>query len=814
MSYVIIKTDGTVLTTIPDGTINSNSTSIDLPGRLYPGYGQVVDTNFVHIMENFASPVPPENALQGQLWYNTFDNTLCVCPQDGETNALAWYTLVTSSAIANVVAGNLAVTGNITCNNLAATNNVDANVVTTNYLTVNVQANIGNANVTGVSNLASINTSVITTGATNFKGNLTGAWTVLGANTLNGATGTTMWVTGGNLLATGVKSDNWYYANGTSINFNGTYSNSNVAAYLPTYSGNVGAASSGTTFNGNTLTTGANTTAGTITGNWTLSAGSKLNGIPSIDAANITGTVANANYSAFAGNITIAAQSNITSLGTLTGLNVNGIVNAVRYTSNVATGIAPLSVLSTTVVANLNADQVDGFNASQSVVGSTVAVRDVNGNVSANFFVGNGSQLTGLNIGTISAIGNGTSNVSVTPSNGNVAVSINGTSNTAVFNSAGLEVTGNISAANISATNVSATTLAGSLTTSSQPNITSVGTLTSLTVSGNITGGNITAGTGSFYGNGSGLTNIPSSAIIGDLPSSDFATTAGTVITAAQPNITSTGTLTSVNSSGNITGPNIVANTGAFYGNASGLTNIPGANVTGAVSSATTAGTVTTASQPNITSVGALVSVTSIGNVVGTNVKTSTGAFYGNGIGLTNVPGANVTGTVASATYATSAGTAAAASFIPSGTAMLFVQTTAPTGWTKVTTYNDAALRVVSGAASSGGTQNFTAAFTSQAVSGTVGATTLTEAQMPSHTHFTLAATLVTTETAPSSTNYVAWETNVGGDTEYNMQGTSTPASVGLTSSTGSGQSHTHTFSGTNINLAVKYVDTIIATKD
>jgi hypothetical protein len=71
-----------------------------------------------------------------------------------------------------------------------------------------------------------------------------------------------------NVATGGIKTDNYYYANGVQISFSGAYSNSNVAAYLPTFTGTVGAT---------TLTTGANTTAGTITGNWSLSAGSRLN---------------------------------------------------------------------------------------------------------------------------------------------------------------------------------------------------------------------------------------------------------------------------------------------------------------------------------------------------------------------------------------------------------------------------------------------------------------------------------------------------------------------------------------------------------
>ncbi len=65
------------------------------------------------------------------------------------------------------------------------------------------------------------------------------------------------------------------------------------------------------------------------------------------------------------------------------------------------------------------------------------------------------------------------------------------------------------------------------------------------------------------------------------------------------------------------------------------------------------------------------------------------------------------------------------------GTKMLFNQTAAPTGWTKVTSSNDVALRVVSGTVGSGGSVAFETAFASQ----TVPVHTLTTAQMPAHTH-------------------------------------------------------------------------------
>jgi len=157
---------------------------------------------------------------------------------------------------------------------------------------------------------------------------------------------------------------------------------------------------------------------------------------------------------------------------------------------------------------------------------------------------------------------------------------------------------------------------------------------------------------------------------------------------------------------------------------------------------------------------------------------------------------------------------------VPSGTVMIFAQTAAPTGWTKSTTHDNKALRVVNGAVGTGGSVAFTTALSSQAVGGsigstaaegTVGATTITTAQMPSHNH--------------KASNYqtvVGWSGNSPGhvfsnNLNYNGAGSANTGSTGSGGShthTYSGSSHNHTFSGTAINLAVQYVDVIIAVKD
>lgn len=152
--------------------------------------------------------------------------------------------------------------------------------------------------------------------------------------------------------------------------------------------------------------------------------------------------------------------------------------------------------------------------------------------------------------------------------------------------------------------------------------------------------------------------------------------------------------------------------------------------------------------------------------------------------------------------YSTSAvawivhGLFAETTIIESGTAMLFVQTAAPTGWTKSTTHNNKALRVVSGTASSGGSTAFTSVFTSRTPAGTVGNRTLTIAMMPSHDH----------------------PTDFGGTDLQNIRtdssGIAASSASGSTDNRGGSDPHDHSWTGTPMDFAVQYVDCVICTKD
>lgn len=83
MSYTIYKSDGTVLTTIGDST-RDTTTSLSLAGPNFVGYGLYLNENLVHLLENFAAnSAPSATNLQGQLWFDKFNQKLKVFTDQG-----------------------------------------------------------------------------------------------------------------------------------------------------------------------------------------------------------------------------------------------------------------------------------------------------------------------------------------------------------------------------------------------------------------------------------------------------------------------------------------------------------------------------------------------------------------------------------------------------------------------------------------------------------------------------------------------------------------------------------------------------------
>lgn len=165
------------------------------------------------------------------------------------------------------------------------------------------------------------------------------------------------------------------------------------------------------------------------------------------------------------------------------------------------------------------------------------------------------------------------------------------------------------------------------------------------------------------------------------------------------------------------------------------------------------------------------------------------------------------TGAYPVVTDGTSPYIATGAAAFPSGTLMLFQQTAAPTGWTKQATHDNKALRVVTGAAGSGGTTGFTSVFTSR---------TIAQGNLPAInlSHSLSVGTGITFDTPAGGSNSCV---SSGGSGASGWTSGGSGGSVTLAAHLNSGSvSGTISLggSGTAMDFAVQYVDVIIASKN
>jgi hypothetical protein len=348
-------------------------------------------------------------------------------------------------------------------------------------------------------------------------------------------------------------------------------------------------------------------------------------GLSNLNSSNLVGNVANANVSLV---VSQPSQPNVTSVGTLTFLTVAGVLQADLLTGN-ASGLSNVngSNVSTVPTAGVVTNPSQGnITSVGTLTGLTVA-----GILNSNLFTGNASGLSNIN----------SSNLVGNVANANVALVVSQPLQpniTQVGTLTGLFSSGNVTASFFTGqgnglTNVLSSVLVGNVANANvalvvsqplQPNITQVGTLTGLYSSGNISAT-------FFTGQGNGLTNVLSSVLVGNVANANVALV---VSQPSQPNITSVGTLSSLTVSG-------VLQAGLLVGNASGLSNVNGANV----STVPTSVVVTNPAQTNITSVGQLTSL-SVSGILNSNL------FTGNASGLSNLNSSNLVGNVANANVA------------------------------------------------------------------------------------------------------------------------------------------------------------------
>ena len=396
------------------------------------------------------------------------------------------------------------------------------------------------------------------------------------------------------------------------------------------------------------VTVTGNVAAGNVSGTggvftYVSGDGANLTNVPAGAATSITDGTSNVDIPTTDGNVTVGVGGTADVLiVTSTGVNVTGTLNATGIITGDAGGISNVvyaNVTGTPTLGNISTINIDG-NVSNVLRGdgtfaadADTAYGDSNVVTLLNAFGSNTITTTGL----ITGDGGGISNV--------VAANISGTINLATFAGTANAVAG----ANVSG-EVGFAAVANSVTLA---NVSGAGNIASINIDGEA--GNVLYGNGAF---------APVSA-----------TTAQTVTTAAQPNITSTGTLTSLDVTGNVNAGNLTT-TGLITGDGSGLSAIAGGNVTGAVTFAGTANAVAGANVSGEVTFAATANAVAYANVSGTptlgNISTididgsASNVLYGNGVfaaaaspaltgdgyQLSNITGANVSGEVSFAATA------------------------------------------------------------------------------------------------------------------------------------------------------------------
>jgi hypothetical protein len=525
MAYTINLTDGTVFATVNDGTVNTSS-SVTLVGKNYAGYGEFLDENFIQMLENFAKTTAPAAPLTGQLWFNKTNNLLNV--YNGTTFKTLSVTTASASAPSSNVQGDLW------------------------YDTTNQQLNV----YTGAAFL------VVGPAYTSASG-------TAGAipETVNNSTGTPLFVTS-------------IYANNNRVAIysdNATFTAAAPTATLfPTvFKGVTMSNATGTNMSGNligsgnvTVTTNASTVMATFTGTganiagYASASGNVTGGnILTSGQVSATGNVTGAN---FIGNVIPPAGGAVSTTGNITGGNIltGGLVSATGNITGANHLGATVSVTGNITGANIlggaNVNATTHTGATVSVTGTitggnilTGGLISATGNVSGSFFLGNGSQLTGVAAAASAAqIELGTSNIKFAGSGNAATINIGGTSNVVVIDTTTLFA--NI--ANVQSIVKSSANAIGNVgSTTNYFNQIFVDRVNATTVSaaGNITGGNVIFGSGILSGTGNitggnvltgGLLNAT-----GNITGSNFVTSGSTGILSVN-SITHTGT----NALGNI----------------------------------------------------------------------------------------------------------------------------------------------------------------------------------------------------------------------------------------------------------------------
>jgi len=317
MSYTINLTDGAIFATIPDGTINTSSSMV-LVGKNYAGYGEFLDENFIHLLENSSNTTAPGAPITGQLWWDSGNGLLKVY------NGTTFKTISAATSSATAPTGN--VTGDLwydTTNSLlkvwtgtawltigpsvvSGTGAQATTIVDTLSQTHNVvEITAANSIVSIFSTDSQFSPQTPITGFTNIYPGLTMS------NAGNLATGNTI---------TGTASNAALFAGqavSTFMRSNGTTSTTGTLSVLNNTGLNVGVNS-----DFNVGVSGSDVTLKNITSNGNLVLQINQGGVPT-NAITINGTTGVVTIPSLAGNVSLA---NI-AVGNINNINANGVGN-------------------------------------------------------------------------------------------------------------------------------------------------------------------------------------------------------------------------------------------------------------------------------------------------------------------------------------------------------------------------------------------------------------------------------------------------------------------------------------------------------
>jgi filamentous hemagglutinin len=296
---------------------------------------------------------------------------------------------------------------------------------------------------------------------------------------------------------------------------------------------------------------------------------------------------------------------------------------------------------------SLTLDGTTGISATGNIYGNNIIVTNTltagtfsptnlsaSGNITASFFIGNGSQLTGIDATQIQS---GTSNVKVVSSGGNATIGIGGTGNVAVFATTGAFFTGVASASgntiggNILTAGIMSSTgngIHGNVLTAGLISATSTITSAANVVGGNLTTGGLVSATGNVIGN----YLLGNAALVTGLSASSISSGTSNV------NVVSSGGNVTVGIGGT-SNVWVAATTGIYV---TGLQSVSG-NITGGNISATNHTGTTVSVTGNVTG-GNILTAGSI-SATGAIASASTGTFVGISAGSGNVSGGNITTT-------------------------------------------------------------------------------------------------------------------------------------------------------------------------